>query len=207
MAGLALRAGRRTSHSVASTPRAPALSALSRIPSKMGCIDGLFWVTFLQDRASVILDAPNCDRSTPGPCRVFRLLAIDDDEDDRLIFQRCVRRTAAAPLVKLMDSAVAAVKVLESLPPDDPELPHVIICDIKMPAMDGFEFLQWLRTSPHRHIPVIIRSASPIDSDITRAYSLGANSYIVKRIGLEAMERRINDLVHYWRDIAEVPGR
>lgn len=142
----------------------------------------------------------------PPGCRIFRVLAIDDDEDEQIIFQRLIRRTTIAPSVQFMDSAAAAKRFLEKLSADAPELPHVIICDIKMPGMDGFEFLQWLRRSPHRHIPVVMRSSSPIDADIAKAYALGANSYIVKTMGLEAMEQRINDLVHYWRDIAEVPG-
>ena len=143
----------------------------------------------------------------PSPCRVFRVLAIDDDEDDQLIFQRWLRRNATAPFVKMMDSAADAIRYLESLPSNAPELPHVIFCDVKMPGVDGFDFLRWLRSSPHKHIPVVMRSSSPITADVERAYTLGANSYVVKRMDLDAMEQRINDLVHYWRDIAEVPGR
>ncbi len=121
------------------------------------------------------------------------------------MFQRWVRRTAAAPLVKLVDSGATAISYLESLPANSPELPHIIFCDIKMPGVDGFDFLQWLRRSMHRHVPVVMRSSSPISSDIARAYELGANSYVVKRMEIESMEQRINELIHYWRDIAEVP--
>jgi CheY-like chemotaxis protein len=146
------------------------------------------------------------DTDAHKPCRVFRVLVVDDDEDDHLLFQRWVRRAVAAPLVKLVSSGVAAISYLESLAAHSPELPHVIFCDIKMPGIDGFDFLQWLRQSKHRHIPVVMRSSSTISSDIARAYQLGANSYVVKRMEIQSMEERINDLVHYWRDIAEVPG-
>ncbi len=142
----------------------------------------------------------------PGSCRLFRILAIDDDEDDQVFLQRWVRRTETAPFVQLMSSALAARSFLEALPSGSQELPHVILCDIKMPGIDGFDFLQWLRQSRHKNIPIVMRSCSPISSDVARAYQLGANSYVVKKDGLDAMDQRLSDLIHYWRDIAEVPG-
>ncbi|HMJ90355.1 MAG TPA: response regulator [Candidatus Acidoferrum sp.] len=141
------------------------------------------------------------------PERVFRVMAIDDDEDDQILFQRWVKRTDRAPVVRLVSSATAAMAFLKKLPANSPELPHVIFCDIKMPGVDGFDFLRWIRSSEHKQIPVVMRSASPLRTDIARAYQLGANSYVVKRMEPGAMEERINALVHYWRDVAEVPGR
>jgi CheY-like chemotaxis protein len=138
---------------------------------------------------------------------VFRVLAIDDDEDDQMIFARWARRAVNAPEVKLINDAVSAINYLETLGPASTELPHVILCDIKMPGVDGFEFLNWLRSSPYKQIPIVMRSSSPLHSDIAKAYQLGANSYVVKRIGLDAMEQRIEQLMHYWRNVAEVPGR
>jgi len=141
-----------------------------------------------------------------SPCRVFRVMAIDDDEDEHLIIRRWVRRSAIPPHIHHVGGAAAAIEYLSSLAPDSPELPHVIFCDVKMPGIDGFQFLQWLRRSVHKRIPVVMRSSSPVTTDVTKAYALGANSYVVKRIGLQATEQRISDLVHYWRDIAEVPA-
>lgn len=141
------------------------------------------------------------------PAKPFRLVAIDDDEDDQLILQRWLRRSKMSPVVKLFNSGSAAIEYLKALSPNSSELPHVIFCDIKMPGIDGFQFLQWLRRSQHRHLPVVMRSSSPLHTDIAKAYQLGANSYVEKRVGLQAMEERITDLVHYWMDVAEVPGR
>lgn len=141
------------------------------------------------------------------PSNVFRVLAIDDDDDDQILFQHWLRRTVDAPAVQLMSSAVDAVKHLETLAGNSAELPHVIFCDVKMPGLDGFGFLEWLRNSAFKHIPVVMRSASPMEADIARAYELGANSYVVKRVGLRANEERFSEVVRYWRDLAAVPGR
>jgi CheY-like chemotaxis protein len=142
-----------------------------------------------------------------NPPGLFRVLAIDDDEDDQLILARWVSRTTNAPIVKSLNDGLSAIHYLESLGPNSHELPHVILCDIKMPGLDGFEFLRWLRGSPFKSIPVVMRSSSPLYADIVKAYQLGANSYVVKRMGVDANEQRLNQLVHYWRDVAEVPGR
>ena len=66
-------------------------------------------------------------------------------------------------------------------------LPHVIFLDLKMPRMNGLEFLGWLRTwPPGRTIPVIVMTTSVLAADLTAAYDAGANSYLVK--GADAHE-------------------
>src|SRR3954453_5974089 len=56
----------------------------------------------------------------------------------------------------------------------------VVLLDLKMPRINGFEFLHWLRSeSPahYRFIPVVVMSSSALREDIDKAYALGANSY------------------------------
>jgi CheY-like chemotaxis protein len=80
-------------------------------------------------------------------------------------------------------------------------LPVVILLDLKMPRMDGFEFLTWLRsrsTDPHRFIPVVVMSSSPLPEDVARAYTLGANSYLIKPVNWEDFRDRIRALGIYW---------
>ena len=80
-------------------------------------------------------------------------------------------------------------------------LPDVILLDLKMPRMDGFEFLAWLRsrsTEPHRFIPVVVMSSSPLPEDVERAYTLGANSYLIKPVNWEDFRDRIRALGVYW---------
>jgi CheY-like chemotaxis protein len=63
-------------------------------------------------------------------------------------------------------------------------LPKVILLDIKMPRLSGFEVLAWLRQqSSIAAIPVIAFSSSDQQSDIDKAYQLGVNAYVVKPSG------------------------
>lgn len=87
-------------------------------------------------------------------------------------------------------------------------VPDVILLDLKMPKVDGHEFLGWLRKkAPEkmRLIPVIVMSSSTEESDVNRAYELGANSYAAKPIGWAKFQERIKELGIYWGEHSEKP--
>jgi len=80
-------------------------------------------------------------------------------------------------------------------------VPDVILLDIKMPRVDGFDFLRWLRSEAppkHRMIPVVVMSSSNQRRDVDRAYALGANSYLVKPVDWNLFRERIKALGIYW---------
>ena len=86
--------------------------------------------------------------------------------------------------------------------------PDVVLLDLKMPRINGFEFLQWLRSeSPahYRFIPVVVMSSSALRQDIDRAYALGANSYLVKPVQWKLFQERIQALGIYCAEHVEKP--
>jgi len=85
-------------------------------------------------------------------------------------------------------------------------VPNVILLDLKMPRITGFEFLEWLRSkgpSKHRFIPVVVMSSSVLKEDVDRAYSLGANSYLVKPVSWALFKERIKAIGIYWAEHVE----
>ena len=96
----------------------------------------------------------------------------------------------------------------------DPELClRVIVLDVKLPKIDGFEVLRELKTNPRtRSIPVVMLTSSNIESDVARAYHLGANSYVQKPVDFERFRQTVRDIGVYWMTINEaapkwsVPG-
>ena len=87
-------------------------------------------------------------------------------------------------------------------------LPDVILVDVRLPRLDGFEFLEWLRSKApgsQRLIPVVMLSSSALPEDVTRAYTLGANSYVVKPVNWQECRERIKALGVYWASHAETP--
>jgi CheY-like chemotaxis protein len=88
-------------------------------------------------------------------------------------------------------------------------LPQVILLDLKMPRVNGFEVLKWLRhQSPGnlRLLPVIIMSSSDEPSDVKAAYALGVNSYLVKPIQWQEFQERMKALNVFWGSHTSVPS-
>jgi CheY-like chemotaxis protein len=77
--------------------------------------------------------------------------------------------------------------------------PKVILLDLKMPKMDGLEVLTHIKANElTKAIPVVVLTSSKEHPDIDRAYSLGANSYIVKPVELDEFTKVVTDLGFYW---------
>jgi CheY-like chemotaxis protein len=85
-------------------------------------------------------------------------------------------------------------------------LPALILLDLDLPEMTGFELLQWKRTQPYiRRIPVVVLTIDKATSAINAAYDLGANSYLVKPGDPEEIIRIVKSIQEYWLGLNEAP--
>ncbi|HMJ17832.1 MAG TPA: response regulator [Gemmatimonadaceae bacterium] len=83
---------------------------------------------------------------------------------------------------------------------------RVIVLDVKLPNLDGFEVLREIKAhSRTRLIPIVLLTSSNIDADIARGYLLGANSYVQKPVDFEEFRETIRRLGLYWMTINEPP--
>jgi len=79
-------------------------------------------------------------------------------------------------------------------------LPDIVVLDLKMPRMNGFEVLQWLwQELGLTRIPAVVLSGSGLEADIEEAYRLGANTYFTKPGQLAELRKIIGALIDYWR--------
>jgi two-component system, response regulator len=135
----------------------------------------------------------------------FRVFYIDDDENDRLLLGRALTKAAGAE-VRTFGSAIEAQEYLTSVAQSPADaLPHLIVTDLKMPVMDGIQFVEWLRNSPHKFLTIVVLSGSRLVSDARRAYAAGANSFVGKASSVGDSERQLSLLVQYWRTVAVLP--
>ena len=86
--------------------------------------------------------------------------------------------------------------------------PKVILLDLKLPKVDGFEVLRQIRGDVRtRDLPVVVLTSSREAPDIAESYRLGANSYIVKPVDFEQFADAVRELGLYWVLLNEPPVR
>ncbi len=113
------------------------------------------------------------------------ILIAEDDPDDAFLLRRTfVKAQVANPLVFVGDGdeAIRYLSGLERFSAHEEQpWPVVLFLDLKMPRRNGFELLEWLREQPpFGGLPVVVLTSSREPADVTRAYELGANAYLVK---------------------------
>jgi CheY-like chemotaxis protein len=82
--------------------------------------------------------------------------------------------------------------------------PGLLLLDLKMPLMGGFDVLEWLRQRPQfERLPAIVLTSSRIDSDVGKSRALGAHDYRVKPNGFEELVRLLDEVRKSWVDPAK----
>ena len=138
------------------------------------------------------------------------ILLVEDREDDIILIRKAFRKAQLAnPLHVVRDGEEAIAYLLGDSPysnRNEYSLPDIILLDLKMPKLDGFETLEWLRCQPGiRSLPVIVLTSSEEMRDVNRAYSLGANSFLVKPLDFENYTHLANSLHHFWLKASKLP--
>jgi CheY-like chemotaxis protein len=117
-----------------------------------------------------------------------KVLIVEDHADMRelLIWQ-----------IELMGfAAVAAKHGKEAVEKAVTEKPHLILMDIMMPSMDGWEAARALRAQPEtREIPILAATALFRDSDLKSCLEAGCNGYIVKPFTFQELQAKVRELV------------
>ena len=115
----------------------------------------------------------------------LRILVAEDNENDVLILTRAFSKAAPEASVHFVRDGEEAIAYLGGVGRFADRaaypLPGLLVVDLKMARMDGFEAIEWVRTkSDLRGMPIAVLSSSGDPCDISRAYRLGANAYHVK---------------------------
>ncbi len=118
----------------------------------------------------------------------LRILIVDDVEANRFILRDIIVDMGYQPV--LTENGAQALKMLEHI------TPKLIILDIAMPGMDGYEVCSILKENPEtREIPIIFISAFDEPEDIVKGFSLGGADYITKPFIPEVVKARVNTLL------------
>ncbi len=86
------------------------------------------------------------------------------------------------------------------------EYPAVVLLDIKMPRLDGFEVLQEIRKDEHfKKLPVVMLTSSREESDLKRSYDSGTNAFVVKPVDFKEFIYAVKQVGVFWALINELP--
>ena len=123
------------------------------------------------------------------------ILLVEDDALDAVILRRAVRELGwTERLVHLTDGPQA----LAYLTDREDAMPCVILLDLNMPKMTGFEFLETVKArATLRDIPIVVVTTSEERQDRARSFELGAAGYIVKSADYAEFRRSIRGLHSY----------
>ena len=142
--------------------------------------------------------------------RTLDILLVEDNPNDVELALYVFRRNGIADRVRVVGDGEEALEFLQCrgnfAGRFRSEGPAIVLLDLKLPRVDGFQFLQRMRSDERlRTIPVIILSTSNEPSDIIRSYALGANSYIVKPVEFERFVDAVRSIIQYWLTLNQLP--
>src|SRR5260370_22227356 len=131
-----------------------------------------------------------------------RILVVEDDRSHRWVVRR-VLECPCGEAVQVEEASCGADGLARAQRRPAVDL---ILLDLNLPDMSGFDVLRYLRAEPKtRSVPIVVLSSSQENDDVRRAYECGANSYVSKSQNPEQMIRQLRLLPVYWLDLNRLP--
>jgi CheY-like chemotaxis protein len=128
-----------------------------------------------------------------------KILLIEDNPVDIDLTERAFKKQNINCTIEIAKDGEEACQALQLWEGGQTDPPNIILLDLKMPRMDGFDVLKVIKNSPtSRMIPIIVLTSSSDDTDINAAYHHGANSYLLKPIDYGQFLILIQTIADYW---------
>jgi CheY-like chemotaxis protein len=137
------------------------------------------------------------------------VLAAEDEETDAMLLRLAFQKAGVSCELFVTRDGLELVRYLNG---DEAysdraryPLPRLILLDLKMPHMDGFDVLAWLAQRPQfKDVPAIVLTSSSHDTDIERARRLGARDFLIKPHSLGDLVQMMHDLQTRWLGVLPV---
>jgi CheY-like chemotaxis protein len=138
----------------------------------------------------------------PGFNDVEILLIEDNLQDAELAVRALRKQNLLNSLHHVKDGAEALAFIFGTGPyagRNVENVPRLVLLDLKLPKVDGLEFLQKIKADPRTQmIPVVVLTSSREDRDVRECYRLGVNGYIVKPVESDKFQEAVKQLGAYW---------
>ena len=138
------------------------------------------------------------------------ILLAEDEEDYVLLIRRAFEQANIPNPLHVVWNGQEAISYLKGegkyANREEYPLPDLLLLDLKMPRVNGFEVLSWIRKQPGlAALRILVLTSSDAIRDVNEAYRLGANSFMVKPLDFEdtiELGRLIND---FWLKASKTP--
>jgi len=131
------------------------------------------------------------------------ILLVEDNPDDEALTLRALKQNQIMNQVVVAHDGVEALAFLfgegDGAEAGNHANPQVVLLDLKLPKLDGFEVLRRIRSDPRTsRLPVVILTTSNEEQDRMKGYDLGANSYVRKPVEFGEFTLAVKQLGLYW---------
>lgn len=139
----------------------------------------------------------------------LQILLVDDSPEDVELALHALRRENLASHIQVVRDGEEALDFLfcrGEFADRPPELPRLVLLDLKLPKVDGVEVLRQIKSDPRtKSIPVVIMTSSKEERDLVSGYTLGVNSYIQKPVDFAQFRDTVKAVGFYWLVTNQLP--
>jgi len=135
------------------------------------------------------------------------ILLVEDNEADIRLTREGIKEAKIKNDLHVVRDGVEALRFLrKKLPYEDVPTPDLVLLDLNLPKKDGRKVLEEIKTDDLlKYIPVVVLTSSEAEKDILESYSLHANCYVTKPIGLNQFVEVIKSIENFWISIVKLP--
>jgi len=130
------------------------------------------------------------------------ILLAEDNQQDVELFEMALNECGHVRSLRVVRDGEELIQYMKAEPPFDGPgrvQPNVIFMDLKMPKLDGFDVLKWLKRHPEWGvIPTMVLSGSALQADVRKAYQLGANAFFNKPTRFGELAKILEVTFEFW---------
>ncbi|HTL58935.1 MAG TPA: response regulator [Candidatus Limnocylindrales bacterium] len=138
------------------------------------------------------------------------VLLVEDDFHDQELVRFAFQAAHITQPLAIVSNGQEAIKYLNGQGPYADRLtfplPTLMLLDLWMPYVDGFEVIRWVRAKPGlKQLPITILTGSDSPHDLQLAYELGANAVLLKPLSLEKLSSTLKAATDFWFELCKLP--
>jgi CheY-like chemotaxis protein len=138
------------------------------------------------------------------------ILVVEDNDDHVFLLRHAFQKAGILNHVQVASTGEDAIAYLAGSGRysdwNEFPLPSIVLLDLKLPVMNGFDVLRWIRKQPGlKALRVAMLTSSALDKEINTAYEVGANVFLTKPVELDKLIEMMKVFRAHWLDFAQAP--